>query len=77
MPRTVLLHWGNPPHLVRAGVARLALAFGTGDFRVYALDTSGERVREVPCRIAKGRLRFKADVAANPENATFLYEVVR
>ncbi|MBR3220714.1 MAG: hypothetical protein IKF72_00665 [Kiritimatiellae bacterium] len=75
--RTMLLRWGKPPHLVRAGVARLALALGQGDFRVYALDTSGERVREVPCRIARGRLRFTADVAADPENATFLYEVTR
>jgi len=75
--RTLLLRWGNPPHLVRAGVARLALALGSGDFRVYALDTSGERVREVPCRMHKGRLRFNADVAADPECATFLYEIVR
>ena len=75
--RKILLRWGKPPHLVRAGVARLALAIGAGDFRVYALDTSGERVREVPCRMAKGRLRFTADVAADPESATFLYEVAR
>ena len=75
--RTVLLRWGKPPHLVRACVARLALALGQGDFRVYALDTSGERVREVPCRIAKGWLHFTADVAADPANATFLYEITR
>ena len=75
--RTVLLRWGKPPHVVRAGVARLALALGEGDFRVYALDTSGARVRDVPCRIAKGRLRFTADVAADSGNATFLYEIVR
>lgn len=75
--RRVLLRWGRPPHLVRAGSARLALAFGEGDFRVHALDTSGERVRQVPCRVAKGRLRFTADVAADPGSATFLYEVER
>jgi hypothetical protein len=75
--RQVLLRWGKPPHLVRAGVARLALALGDGRFKVYALDTSGERVREVPCKTSKGRLRFTADVAADPGNATFLYEVVR
>lgn len=75
--RQTLLRWGQPPHLVRAGVARLALALGEGEFKVYALDTSGERVREVPCKTSKGRLRFTADVAADPGNATFLYEVVR
>ena len=75
--RQILLRWGKPPHIVRSGVARLALAFGSGNFKVYALGTSGDRVREIPCRLAKGRLRFKADVAADPQNATFLYEVVR
>lgn len=75
--RQVLLRWGKPPHVVRAGVARLALALGEGEFRTYALDTSGARVREVPCKIAKGRLRFRADVAADPGSATFLYEIVR
>ena len=75
--RQILLRWGKPPHLVRSGVARLALAFGSGNFKVYALGTSGDRVREIPCILAKGRLRFKADVAADPQNATFLYEVVR
>ena len=75
--RKILLRWGKPPHIVRAGVARLALALGEGSFRVHALDTSGKRVRKVPCNVAKGRLRFTADVAADPENATFLYEVER
>ena len=75
--RQVLLRWGRPPHLVRAGVAHLALALGQGSFKVYAIDTSGARVREVPCRMHKGRLRFDADVAVDPSNATFLYEVIR
>ena len=68
---------GRPPHLVRAGVAHLALTLGEGRFRVYVLGTSGERVREVPCRMHKGRLRFDADMAADFANATFLYEIVR
>ena len=61
----------------RESYAFRALALGSGDFRVYALDTSGERVREVPCGMSKGRLRFKADVAADPDCATFLYEIIR
>ena len=75
--RQILLHFGKPPHLVRAGTARLSLALGPGDFSVYAVGTSGERVREIPCRMHQGRLRFDADVASDPECATFLYEVVR
>lgn len=75
--RQMLLRWGKPPHLVRAGVAHLSLALGEGKFKVYALDTSGARVREVSCRLRRGRLRFDADVAADPANATFLYEITR
>ena len=75
--RTVLLRWGRMPHLVRAGRAKIALRLAGGAFKVHALDTAGRRVREVPHAFnEKGWLCFVADVAANPENATFLYEIV-
>lgn len=74
--RTVLLRWGKPPHVVRAGVAKIALRLCAGDFSVHALDTAGRRVRSVPHSFnEKGWLRFDADVAADPSSATFLYEV--
>ena len=76
--RTILLRWGKMPHLVRAGSAKVALKLGRDGFSVYALDTAGRRVREVPHTYnEKGWLRFDAVVAADPENATFLYEIVR
>ena len=76
--RTILLRWGKMPHLVRAGSAKIALKLGNGDFRVYALDTAGRRVRKVSCSPnANGWVHFIADVSADPENATFLYEIVR
>lgn len=75
--RRVLLKWGHLPHLVRAGRAEVALAIGPGGFTVFALDTAGRRVREVAhTRTPDGRLAFIANVAADPENATFLYEIV-
>ena len=77
--RRVLLSWGRPPHLVRAGRAEISIGLDPGaDFAVWALDTAGRRVREVPhSRDASGRLVFTADVAADPESATFLYEIER
>ena len=76
--RTILLKWGKMPHLVRAGSAKIALKLAHGVFTVYALDTSGRRARTVPHEFgADGRLRFNADVAADPDDATLLYEVVR
>lgn len=75
--RRVLLKWGRLPHLVRAGRAEVSLAIGPGDFKVYALDTAGARVREVSHTMSEdGVLSFTADVAADPASATFLYEVV-
>ena len=76
--RTILLRWGKMPHLVRAGNAKISLKLGDGDYRVYALDTAGRRVRTVSCPpSANGWFSFAADVAADPGNATFLYEIVR
>ena len=76
--RTILLRWGKMPHLVRAGNAKIALKLGNGAFKVYALDTSGRRVRKVSyLPSANGWFSFTANVAADPENATFLYEIVR
>ena len=75
--RTLLLSWGKPPHLMRAGRSQVSLAVGAGAARVYALGTDGARVREVPCRMRDGRLLFTADVSADLASATFLYEIVR
>ena len=74
--RKVLLRWGKMPHLVRAGTAKIALSLGTDGYTVHALDAAGRRVRTVPSTTVKGHLMFAADVAADLENATFLYEIV-
>ena len=86
---TVLLDWGRLPYLMRAGKADIELSttakgsqdeqlpFVNNPFRVFALSSSGARRAEIPCRYADGVLRFVADVAHDPAEATFLYEVVR
>ena len=73
----VLLKWGHLPHLVRAGRTEISLALRPADFTVYALDTAGRRVREVPHTrdLTSGRISFTANVAADPAAATFLYEI--
>ena len=74
---SVLLDWGGLPHLARAGQAEISLAIGPRDFTVFALDTAGRRVREVPHDASPdGSLRFTADIAADPANATLFYEIV-
>ena len=79
---TTLLAYGGRP-LVRAGKAKIELRVNCPQilksFSVHALSSAGMRVREVPFSFdsATGTLRFTADIAANPDNATFLYEIVR
>lgn len=72
---TVLLDWGHTPHLIRAGIAEVSIAMPRGKWRVYALSTGGRRLRDIPYDWRDGRLIFKADIAADPEAATFLYEI--
>ena len=46
-------------------------------WRVFALAPDGTRTAEIPATYSGGVLRFTADIARDPENATFLYELVR
>ncbi len=78
---TLLAYGGRP--LVRAGRAKIELRVNgpqiLKSFSVHALSSAGIHVREVPFSFdsATGTLRFTVDTAANPDNATFLYEIVR
>lgn len=74
--RLVLDHGRRVRVLVKAGRAGVALKCADANRKVYALATDGSRRREIPCEYKDGRLCFTADTAADPTNATFLYEVV-
>lgn len=75
--RTVLLRWGQMPHLMRKGRADISLSLAGGEWTVYALDCAGNRRGVVPSHLQDGRLRFTADVARDPADATMNYELVR
>lgn len=75
--RRILLGWGKAPHLMRAGRAKVSLAVSTGVWKVWALSSTGHRIREVPSSLQGGHLTFMADVAADPACATYLYELTR
>ena len=76
--KTVLLKWGRLPHMMHVGRAdvELRLAPGTKP-RVYALGADGSRRGEVPSTWDGAKLAFAADVARDPDDATYLYEIVR
>ena len=76
--RTVTLDWGRVPHLMRRGRALVALDVTRGGWTLWALAGDGSRKRRLPySHTAEGRLTFTADVAADPQDATWLYELIR
>ena len=75
--KKVLLKWGSYPPVVRAGTAKVSLALSaSAAYDVWALDTTGRRMAQVPAAVADGRLAFTADVKG-AAGAQMLYEVVR
>ena len=75
--KKILLKWGSYPPVVRAGRAKVSLALNApGAYDVWALDTAGHRLAQVPAAVTDGRLAFTADVKGSA-GAQMLYEVVR
>ena len=65
---------------MRAGCAEITLKLEGFSFsrpKVYALRADGSRRGEVESVFKAGALRFTADTARDPSDATFLYEIVR
>jgi len=73
----VFLNWGGLPHLMRRGRATVSLDIGSGKFRVFALAADGSRRYEVPVTVTPGGLALTCDTARDPNEATYLYEIVR
>lgn len=73
--RIQIERWGRLPHLLRAGRADVSIAVREGAWRVYALDATGRRRKEVPATHRDGRLAFQADVSIRPDDATIFYEL--
>lgn len=71
-----LLKLGKGSYLMAAGSADVRLGLAPGRWRAYALTPGGRRRNEVPVRMpAEGGLAIRADVAANPKDASYLYEL--
>ncbi|MBP5509510.1 MAG: hypothetical protein J6Z49_01165 [Kiritimatiellae bacterium] len=75
--RRILLEWGGKPHLMKTGIARVRLALASpSSCRVYSLTTGGTRRQRIATSVSGHELLFTADVAADPADAAFLYEIV-
>ncbi len=73
--RQTLLDWGELPHLVRDGSARISMKMERpGDFTVWALSVGGRRVEKVPSIVKDGKLTFVVSVKGS-EGARLLYEI--
>lgn len=74
--RTILLDWGRLPHLMRAGVANIALRTEKKNATVWCLASDGARRSVIPSSVDDGYLRFVADIAREQSDATYLYEII-
>ena len=72
-----LLKWGDPPHLMRRGVAKVSLSGLEGEYEVWALSSGGRRLAAIPVEKDGDVLKFAADVARDADSATWLYEIAR
>ncbi len=72
---------GTLPLLVRRGSARLAVpnAAKTADIKIFALDLSGRRIREVPFSIHPDsrRIEFTVQTIAADQQTCMAYEILR
>ena len=74
----VLEAWGRLPHLMRAERREVSVpAKGDAKTTVWALAGDGTRRHAVKSVRTADAVVFTADVAADPQCATYLYEVVR
>ena len=68
--------WGGGAMLAQRAVADFSLELPAGNWKLYALDFSGRRQKEVPFRLENGRLCFTADTFGARE-PVFAYELIR
>ena len=75
----VLIRWGRQDigRIARRAVAKTSLKVAPGAWKVHALNPDGSRKREIAAQYADGALRFTADIAGDPHEAEFYYELVR
>ena len=75
----VLIRWGRQDigRIARRAVAKASLKVAPGAWKVHALNPDGSRKREIAAQYADGTLRFTADIAGDPHEAEFYYELVR
>lgn len=73
----VLRRWGKGGRIARRTSADVAVSLKRGAvWKVYALKPDGSRKREIASAIVGDRLKFRADIAGDPDEAEFYYEIV-
>lgn len=74
--RDVILNWGNLPLLAKAGKVRITVNSPLDGYKLYAVDTAGERLFDVPIRRVNRQSILNLSVH-NKNGTIFAYELVR
>ena len=72
-------NWGKLPYLARRGEAKISLKNANPDLKLYALASSGRRLREVKAAYAGGAYVFTAKIAPGEgaDAPTMMYELAK
>ncbi|HCE42674.1 MAG TPA: hypothetical protein DET40_03925 [Lentisphaeria bacterium] len=71
-----LLKYGELPYLVHVGSADVTLKNSNPDLKLYAVDFSGRRLREVKTEYKDGAYQFKVEITGNPDTPpAMIYEL--
>ena len=73
---TRLLDWGHYPCLVRTGSALLTLRGAYTGYKLYGVDLSGKRIKEIPLKCTDAALSFTASISSGPDTI-LAYELVK
>lgn len=74
--RKLLTTWGSGPHLVRAGEVTVRLQLPEGAWRLWAVDATGVRLREIPLTQDGGELTLFLH-SHSPAGTQLAYELAR
>ena len=72
----IMLEYGNAPLLIRTDKAHLTLAKNFAGYKLYALDTDGSRLREVPLSLSGANTSAVLDNYPNGKGV-FAFELVK
>jgi hypothetical protein len=75
--KRIVTHWTKGQLLARRGTADFTLTLSPGKWKLYALQSTGKRLKEISFAYKDGKINFKAQTGIFKNEAVFAYELIR